>query len=470
MIGPAGHEIQNESYVPKKTFWLPIGNYQVFLVDGEEIRTNAAIDFTQGGHHKVFPFIPAREVWIERMKDPKEQYYTLVHELKEIVEMRGASYDTAHPKANELELKTRKEAGKKLPLLLGALAASGAGVAALKAQKEPVIQNVKDAEAEARKALNDKDYDFDLKRVDPKTFSNLVSLAEGSKYRGDGLGYSTFNLRPKDSSREAGVALVRNTGDSAEDDATALHEMGHLVDDVSDTGSRREELGYNLGKLDYYAAMKEAEKYGYASPVEMGVGRTKDAETQAEEFRNKYTPGRTEKEMWSVPRGARNVAPFRDAEDEAYMKNSSLVKEADGLHGVLKDLVSGAFSGLGSGLAAGVAVILYDKLQKRRKSKKASALADIAMLTYAYKLKKEAGWFKKPPVPKPTVIGEMHKAIPQMSMGKLLTANTLALLVAAGLMGVAEGAGMNAYEWGKEKYLKPPVMPEPEMKDPSIEV
>lgn len=254
MIGPAGHEIQDSSYSPKKTKWMDIGNYSIFLVDGEEIRSNQAIDFTQGGHHKVFPFIPEGEVWIERMKDPREQYYTLVHELKEIKDMQKESYDTAHPKANEAELEVRKE-----------------------------------------------------------------------------------------------------------------------------------------------AAVRE----------------------------------------------------------------------------ILKDLVAGAFSGLGSGLAAGVAVILYDKLQKDRKKRerKLSALADIAMLANAYRLKKEAGWFKRPPrPPQPSVVAEMHKAIPQMSMGKLLTANTLALLVAAGLMGVAEGAGMNAYEWGKEKYLKPPVMPEPEMKDPSIEI
>lgn len=188
----------------------------------------------------------------------------------------------------------------------------------------------------------------------------------------------------------------------------------------------------------------------------------------------------------------------KESYDTAHPKANELeleVRKEAAVREILKDLVSGAFSGLGSGLAAGVAVILYDKLQKDRKKRerKLSALADtvqtltqISGLSYAYKLRKdaasgiylgprailnnmnkEAGWFKKAPVPKPTVIGEMHKAIPQMSMGKLLTANTLALLVAAGLMGVAEGAGMNAYDWGKEKYLDLQKTPPEPPKEPS---
>jgi hypothetical protein len=76
------------------------------------LASGIAVHNTQGGHWKVYDYIPENEVWIERMKDPMENKFTLMHELPEVLAMDEFKmpYLKAHDKiANPIEQIARKE-------------------------------------------------------------------------------------------------------------------------------------------------------------------------------------------------------------------------------------------------------------------------------------------------------------------------------------------------------------------------
>lgn len=93
----------------------------VWLVNGELVRSLFYLDFTEGGHDKVFPFIPENEIWLDDDLDPKEREFILLHELHErnlmpkghVVEIENGLvktnkdytkiYDSAHRSASRLE-------------------------------------------------------------------------------------------------------------------------------------------------------------------------------------------------------------------------------------------------------------------------------------------------------------------------------------------------------------------------------
>jgi hypothetical protein len=82
---------------------------KIYIADGEIIRDIYFIDFTEGGHDKVYNFIPKNEVWIDNDLRRFEIPFVLLHELYERYLMSmGDEYDTAHEKASALELKYRK--------------------------------------------------------------------------------------------------------------------------------------------------------------------------------------------------------------------------------------------------------------------------------------------------------------------------------------------------------------------------
>ncbi|MCX6746611.1 MAG: hypothetical protein NTU63_00565 [Candidatus Pacearchaeota archaeon] len=85
----------------------------VWIVDGKIIRDLFFIDFTEGGHDKVYPFIPKNEVWIDDDVNQREVKFILLHELHERRLMaKGMDYDSAHIKASELEYYCRCNPGK----------------------------------------------------------------------------------------------------------------------------------------------------------------------------------------------------------------------------------------------------------------------------------------------------------------------------------------------------------------------
>lgn len=91
---------------------------KVWIVDGELVRDLFFIDFTEGGHNKIYPFIPPDEVWIDNDVEPKEIKFVLLHELHERNLMnKGMTYDPAHKSSSEIEYYCRKnirELDKKL--------------------------------------------------------------------------------------------------------------------------------------------------------------------------------------------------------------------------------------------------------------------------------------------------------------------------------------------------------------------
>ncbi len=77
---------------------------KVWVVNGKVIRDLLFIDFTEGGHGKVYDFIPENEVWIDDDLRARELKPTLLHELHERRLMsEGMAYEPAHIKANEIE-------------------------------------------------------------------------------------------------------------------------------------------------------------------------------------------------------------------------------------------------------------------------------------------------------------------------------------------------------------------------------
>jgi hypothetical protein len=71
------------------------------------------IDFTEGGHDKVYGFIPEGEIWIEEDLNPKERDFVFLHELHERNLMsKGMDYDSAHKSSSKIEYKCRKNPKK----------------------------------------------------------------------------------------------------------------------------------------------------------------------------------------------------------------------------------------------------------------------------------------------------------------------------------------------------------------------
>ena len=98
---------------------------KIYQVRGEVVRYMFFIDFTQGGHDKVYDFVPENEVWVDDDVYKKELPYVLIHELHERKLMaQGWKYDSggigiftrskdskgksAHFDAEKIEMWTRK--------------------------------------------------------------------------------------------------------------------------------------------------------------------------------------------------------------------------------------------------------------------------------------------------------------------------------------------------------------------------
>jgi hypothetical protein len=91
-------------------------NIEVWRVDGKKIRQSLSVDFTLGGHDKVYHFIPKNEIWIDDATPKDEIDFVILHEL---IERRilldwinqgkqNISYDEAHKQAGIVEVLCRK--------------------------------------------------------------------------------------------------------------------------------------------------------------------------------------------------------------------------------------------------------------------------------------------------------------------------------------------------------------------------
>jgi hypothetical protein len=76
----------------------------LWLINGEIVRDTVCIEYFDGGHDRVYSFIPVGEIWIEEQLSPKEQLFILLHELHERFLMgQGKDYKHAHRGATQVE-------------------------------------------------------------------------------------------------------------------------------------------------------------------------------------------------------------------------------------------------------------------------------------------------------------------------------------------------------------------------------
>jgi hypothetical protein len=99
--------VPKKEYIQKihKQLLVPYSKYiKIWIVDGELVRDLFFIDYTEGGHDKVYSFIPAGEVWIDDDLSQKEIKFVLLHELHERYLMsQGLEYHPAHRSASHIE-------------------------------------------------------------------------------------------------------------------------------------------------------------------------------------------------------------------------------------------------------------------------------------------------------------------------------------------------------------------------------
>jgi hypothetical protein len=86
---------------------------KIWIVKGEVVRDLFFLDFTEGGHDKVYSFIPENEVWIDDDLDLAERKYVILHEMHERNLMsKGKDYDSAHKSSSKIEYYCRKHPKK----------------------------------------------------------------------------------------------------------------------------------------------------------------------------------------------------------------------------------------------------------------------------------------------------------------------------------------------------------------------
>ncbi|MCL5018402.1 MAG: hypothetical protein M1416_01390 [Candidatus Pacearchaeota archaeon] len=83
---------------------------KVWVIDGETVRNLFFLDFTEGGHEFVYPFVPKGEVWIDDDVGKDEIKFVLLHEMHERKLMEsGMKYDAAHKSSSEIEYACRRK-------------------------------------------------------------------------------------------------------------------------------------------------------------------------------------------------------------------------------------------------------------------------------------------------------------------------------------------------------------------------
>ncbi|MFA5857330.1 MAG: hypothetical protein WC867_08260 [Candidatus Pacearchaeota archaeon] len=101
-------KIKDSEILVKKIHKKLLKNYsnevKVWIVRGDRIRYLYNIDFTEGGHDKVYKFVPKGEIWIDDELSNKELKFVLLHEAYERNLMnKGFTYEKAHSAALKIE-------------------------------------------------------------------------------------------------------------------------------------------------------------------------------------------------------------------------------------------------------------------------------------------------------------------------------------------------------------------------------
>ncbi len=99
---------------------------KVWIVKGFLVRSILFLDFTAGGHDKVYSFIPKGEIWIDDAINPKELKFVLIHEAHERNLMsKGMTYEEAHADSSKVEFFCRKNPKKADEILKKELGKAG---------------------------------------------------------------------------------------------------------------------------------------------------------------------------------------------------------------------------------------------------------------------------------------------------------------------------------------------------------
>ncbi|MFH1151836.1 MAG: hypothetical protein V1788_01795 [Nanoarchaeota archaeon] len=110
------HWIFNSRKVPKEVYKKLLQEFKgikVWLVNGELVRDIFYIDFSEGGHDKVYFFVPEKEIWIDDDITPHERKFVLLHELHERILMaKGMKYIQAHESSSKIESFCRHQPDK----------------------------------------------------------------------------------------------------------------------------------------------------------------------------------------------------------------------------------------------------------------------------------------------------------------------------------------------------------------------
>lgn len=80
-------------------------NYDIWIIDGNQVRLKIFSSFLYGGNEQRYPFNPKGEIWIDNAISCEEYYLTLAHELNErhLMAKFGLEYLTAHDSSLSLE-------------------------------------------------------------------------------------------------------------------------------------------------------------------------------------------------------------------------------------------------------------------------------------------------------------------------------------------------------------------------------
>jgi hypothetical protein len=80
-------------------------NYDIWIVDGNQVRLKIFSSFLYGGNEQRYPFNPKGEIWIDNAISCEEYFLTLAHELNErhLMAKFGWTYLAAHDSSLSLE-------------------------------------------------------------------------------------------------------------------------------------------------------------------------------------------------------------------------------------------------------------------------------------------------------------------------------------------------------------------------------
>lgn len=101
----------NKPYISKHS---TVDGFAVWIVDGDWIRKNTDIEFTNYAHPLDKKYVPADELWIDREHEPSEAKFYIAHMLTEHRMLtKGYSHDRAHGAGAKEESRMRSR--DKLP-------------------------------------------------------------------------------------------------------------------------------------------------------------------------------------------------------------------------------------------------------------------------------------------------------------------------------------------------------------------